>query len=69
VNVGTAEILYHEIKVFSERMRQIEGNKIDYIETKDGPHDTLLNCWFTGLIGEAERVIERTGMFLGVRNG
>jgi acetyl esterase/lipase len=66
VSVGTAELLYHEVKVFSERMQNVKGNRIEYIETRAAPHDLLLNCYLTGLTGEAEHVAEKAGKFLRV---
>jgi hypothetical protein len=64
VNTGTAELMNHEIKVFSDRMGGVEGNKIEYVETRCAPHDVLLNCWFTEPIAETKHVIARTGRFL-----
>jgi acetyl esterase/lipase len=66
VNTGTAELMHHEIKVFSDRMREVKGNRIEYVGTRDAPHDILLNCWFTGLTEEAQHVLEMTGRFLEI---
>ncbi|KAF1995914.1 alpha/beta-hydrolase [Amniculicola lignicola CBS 123094] len=64
VNAGTAEALYEEIKEFTKKMKDVEGNSIHYMETKDAPHDVILAGKALGFEKEAEdAVIEAVKFF------
>ncbi|KAF2463870.1 alpha/beta-hydrolase [Lindgomyces ingoldianus] len=63
VNAGTAELFYDDISKFADRMKELEGNKLLYMETKNSPHDVLVAGSFIGFIGEAESAVEQAGAF------
>lgn len=64
--MGSVELIYDEVKLFAERMAEVEGNRILYDETKNAPHDIILAGWMTGFVAEAEDAVRRAGEFFGI---
>jgi acetyl esterase/lipase len=63
INVGTTELFYDEIKLFAERMKKIEGNKVYYLETPNAPHDLIVAWGYTGFTKKAEDATKQANDF------
>lgn len=66
VQVGSAELLYDEVRAFSERMSGVEGNRICLVEIRDAPHDIILTGRITGFGNEVEVAVKEAVRFFGL---
>ncbi|GAD98947.1 hypothetical protein ANI_1_2168074 [Paecilomyces variotii No. 5] len=64
VQAGGAEILCDSIKGFADAMRAIPGNRIEYLEVPDVPHDIYAVGNFLGWGKEQEEVIDAAAAFV-----
>jgi acetyl esterase/lipase len=69
VNAGTVELLHDEISLFVSRMKGVNGNKVQYVETKDAMHDLLLSSVTVGFEEELQNAVQQAGAFFGLSKG
>ena len=58
VQAGGAEVMVDSIRGFSEAMRQVYGNRIEYLETPNVPHDIYGGGHVAGWKKEQEEIVE-----------
>ena len=61
---GTAEALYDEQRSFMKNMRDIPGNKIEFLEIANAPHNTFLGGAILGFAKEARDAADAARKFL-----
>lgn len=66
VQAGTAELLFEEIKGFSEKMSGVSGNQIHLYDTPQAPHDIIVVGGYTGSVSQAEEIDEAVRKFLNI---
>ncbi|KAL1855457.1 hypothetical protein Plec18167_007121 [Paecilomyces lecythidis] len=64
VQAGGGEVLCDSIKGFADAMRAIPGNRIEYLEVPDVPHDIYAAGNFLGWVKEQEEVIDAAAAFV-----
>jgi acetyl esterase/lipase len=68
-NAGAVELLYFDIKKFTDDMRGVEGNNVVFDVEEDAPHDVVLVGNLNGFEAAAARTTSRAGHWWeGVRN-
>lgn len=64
VQAGGAEVLCDTIRAFAEAMRAVPGNRIQYVEVPDAPHDIFMVGNVLGWQKEAEEVVDAAAAFV-----
>ncbi|KAJ9376125.1 hypothetical protein DTO063F5_8968 [Paecilomyces variotii] len=64
VQAGGAELLCDSIRGFAEKMRAIPGNRIEYLEVPDVPHDIYAAGNILGWLKEQEEIIDAAATFV-----
>ncbi|KAJ9393991.1 hypothetical protein DTO282F9_9092 [Paecilomyces variotii] len=64
VQAGGAEVLCDSIRGFAEKMRAIPGNRIEYLEVPDVPHDIYAAGNILGWLKEQEEIIDAAATFV-----
>jgi acetyl esterase/lipase len=64
--IGTAEVLYDDVKAFAGKMKEVEENKVLYEETLYAPHDIILSGDATGFQKETAETVRKAGEFFGL---
>lgn len=63
---GGAEVMVDSIRGFADAMRQVSGNRVEYLETPNAPHDIYGGGHVAGWKKEQEDIVESAAVF--VRN-
>ncbi|KAF2652113.1 alpha/beta-hydrolase [Lophiostoma macrostomum CBS 122681] len=66
IQIGTAELLFDDVKAFARKMAEVEGNKVLYEETPHAPHDIILSGNATGFEKETDETVRKAGEFFGI---
>lgn len=64
VQAGAAEVLCDSIKGFAKAMGAIPGNKVEYMEVPDVPHDIYIAGHILGWSKEQEEIIDAAANFV-----
>lgn len=66
VHAGGAEVMVDSIRGFADAMRQVAGNRVEYLETPNVPHDIYGGGHVAGWKKEQEDVVEAAAGFVRV---
>ncbi|KAF1964521.1 hypothetical protein BU23DRAFT_631567, partial [Bimuria novae-zelandiae CBS 107.79] len=66
VQVGTAEMLYGEVRQLVEEMKSVPGNRLALVETADASHDILRTGGIMGLKEAVADAMQQANDFLAV---
>lgn len=66
VQAGGAEVMVDSIRGFADAMRKVSGNRVEYLETPNVPHDIYSGGHVAGWKNEQENIVESAAVF--VRN-
>jgi acetyl esterase/lipase len=64
VQAGGGEVLCNSARMFVEVMKAVSGNKTEYLETPEAPHDIFMAGNIIGWQKEAEEVVDAAGAFI-----
>lgn len=60
---GGAEVMVDSIRKFADAMRQVPGNRVEYLETPNAPHDIYGGGHVAGWKKEQEDIVESAAVF------
>lgn len=72
LQVGTAELFIEDVKRFAKELREVHGNTVEYLETKNAPHDIILAGKILGLEKDVHDAVQKAKEFFeksSVTNG